>query len=97
MYLFQFVDTDGTVEFTDQFGREVEVLDRFGNDALEIPGLEEQLEFQQNQAKLAQRRATLMQQLANLNSLIQRNTVGVAGQQGAAVGVAQQPQFRIAI
>lgn len=71
-----FVDVDGAIEFTDQFGREVEVLDSFGRDALEVPGLEEQLEFQKQQAQLNQRRALLMQQLAALNTVSGHNPIG---------------------
>ncbi|KAF2360673.1 hypothetical protein FHG87_008569 [Trinorchestia longiramus] len=91
-----FVDVDGTIEFTDKFGREVEVLDSFGRDALEIPGLEEQIELQQKQFQLERRRALLMQELHQLNTL----TGAPAGAQGtaaagSAVGAAPLNRFRI--
>ncbi|XP_018009937.1 uncharacterized protein LOC108667424 [Hyalella azteca] len=87
-----FVDVDGTIEFTDKFGREVEVLDAFGRDALEIPGLEEQIELQQQQFQLERRRALLTQELNNLNILAGGAAGGAPGAAGAA---AAAPAFRI--
>ena len=92
-FTLQFVDVDGAIEFTDQFGREVEVLDNFGRDALEIPGLEEQLELRSQQFQIEQRRALLMQQLNALNQLSGAGTRGAAG---AAGGAAVANRFIIA-
>lgn len=93
----QFVDVDGTIEFTDQFGREVEVRDAFGRDALEIPGLEEQQELQQQQFQLERRRAQLMAELATLNRFAGPGVGAAAGPAAGAGGAAAANRFRIVV
>ena len=69
---FQFVNVDGEVAFTDQFGREVEVVNAAGQDPFELA------ERQQEQAQI---RARIQAQQALLRTL-QGNLAGTGAQAG---------------
>ncbi|KAK7080024.1 hypothetical protein SK128_016281 [Halocaridina rubra] len=95
-----FVDVDGTVEFTDQFGREVEVVDQFGFEALEPiePQEQQKLLLQSRQQEFQLRRQQLEQQLLSEFGLAQGGQAFATGTQGAgAQAQGLQRNFRIAI
>ncbi|XP_045581512.2 uncharacterized protein [Procambarus clarkii] len=83
-----FVDIDGSVQFTDQFGREVEeILDEFGRDVTELLDVEEQQERLLNarRQELERRQQLLdLQLLQNFNT--NPTTFGLNGGLGGGVG-----------
>ncbi|XP_064082832.1 glycine-rich protein 1-like [Macrobrachium nipponense] len=88
-----FVDVDGTVEFTDQFGREIEVVDQFGFDALEPidPKEQQKLLLKSRQQEFNLRRQLLEQQLLQEFGLAPGGQGFATGAQAGAaqVGAAQ--------
>lgn len=80
--------TDGTVEFTNEFGQEVEVHNRLGLNVLQPVDPEEAFEIEQEQRErefeFQQRRAKIQRQQAALASLSARLDQGTGGGRGAA-------------
>ncbi|KAB7494285.1 hypothetical protein Anas_06440 [Armadillidium nasatum] len=86
------VNQDGRVEFTDQYGQELEVLDAFGRDPLDYEErFELELERREREFKLQQRQRELQRKAALLQHQARTAQAAAAGGHGAGAGAGAAP------